>query len=755
MANPISISRIETLTLSSAIVGIVAANTFIYRESSVAVALGIGALFGAATWCLFLLAKRMGGQESEGSSGSFPPFLQAAIMCTALAIPAIRVYLSGHEGRVDSLLMESMRNLSATSAIFSFDHVRRRATMFIGLLLVLFAFTLESSLVVTLCLFLQLTIAAFWLAANEQQAWVQDEPSEPIRWHADFIVGCFLLVAVGFGVAVLFYSNQQRRVDKSFDGLAQDSAREFGDDYSFQQEEDEEVVQQSTEKALGADAAKSADKQGNDPAQDQSLELDKELYRQFSTIRTPSDQDQEFKKLFNLDANQVRHIPSAHFDQFNGKQWLADKRSHLAPNSAQISHNQALLKFLHKEDLDFSKITSLPDVNDENFLEEARSMMFQSMADQGAGTISPDLFDVPPDKLRRWMESSPNFQSDASLVITHYELEALAEDMRSDPKLLWKFLASTRGADLARSGPLERLRMWRRNQDKPLLPPKLLELVEKWTAGTKPGWQEVMGIVNGLRNHAQYDPTATVPADETDSVYYFLVESKRGPDYLFASSAVVLLRSLGYPSRLVGGYYAKPEKRSWLSGNVTIAEDDVHYWAQVKLDDRIWVDIEPTPGFDIPGDDAEQQQTVLASIWGFLADHGPRLAAGLLCLLVLGWVLKRPFRYGWIYLSWRLGLGRSPRQIVRATQRLLDERLKAAGLKTPQGHSFASAILSLAPHETRLQRFHALGQQAMYQDQQDDQSTLQAELSEAAKSVVAWLTPRRLRETKRITPKSS
>ena len=42
----------------------------------------------------------------------------------------------------------------------------------------------------------------------------------------------------------------------------------------------------------------------------------------------------------------------------------------------------------------------------------------------------------------------------------------------------------------------------------------------------------------------------------SDAVEYFLFESRRGPDYLFATSAAVLLRSLGYQTRVVSGLYA-------------------------------------------------------------------------------------------------------------------------------------------------------------------------------------------------------
>jgi len=735
-------SRLEWLTLAAALAGVTAANMTIFDKLGIPLSLGISAGWGLAIWLFFTLASRYGTDQATATNRYFPPMLQATIMCTALAIPIVRAVGLGADERIDALLMESLRNLCATSAIFTFDPIRRRATLFIGLLLVLFSFTLESSLVVSICLLAQMTIAAFWMSANDSQPWEADKQAGVVRWKLDFISACTLLVFAGFAITFLFYSEKERKVGDSFDSLARQNARNFQSNYFFQEEGEDILIKNATQKKHGEDTTE----EGGLNKGKSSKQNYQDYFREFSTIRNKPPEDQDFENLFNVNTTKIRHIPSTHFDQFNGKQWLADKQSRLPAMTSQIADQQGLSKLLNADDLDYSQVIKSLDVSDKDFLEQARITMMKSIADQGAGTLSPDLTQISPADLQRLMQSQPQWSNEAALVVTHYELQALAEQMKADPQLLWKFLATNPSEGNRPFSVLAKLKQWRESQEEPPLPEELAQLVKRWTEDTDPGWEEIMGVVNGLRAHAEYDPQATVPPSEVDSVRYFLVESKRGPDYLFASSAVILLRSLGYPTRMVGGFYANEEKRSWFSGNVTVAEDDVHYWAQVKLNDRVWVDIEPTPGFDIPSAKDERQASTYVTIWNFVAEYGVRLAVAFVCILLLIRLLLRPMQRLGIYLLWRYAPWQSPRKIVRTTQNLLKSRFEAAGLVMAPGKSFANLVLQLDPQRECLQRFHTLGQQAIYHDNFAADSNFRQELRQASQEVVAWATPRRLKD---------
>ena len=85
-------------------------------------------------------------------------------------------------------------------------------------------------------------------------------------------------------------------------------------------------------------------------------------------------------------------------------------------------------------------------------------------------------------------------------------------------------------------------------------------------------------MIAALRQGYAHDRSATASSGCTDVVAEFLLESRRGPDYLFASSAAVLLRSLGYPTRLVSGLYAAPGKYDPRTRHTPVTRDDVHFW---------------------------------------------------------------------------------------------------------------------------------------------------------------------------------
>ncbi|MGE3779887.1 MAG: transglutaminase family protein, partial [Pirellulaceae bacterium] len=124
-------------------------------------------------------------------------------------------------------------------------------------------------------------------------------------------------------------------------------------------------------------------------------------------------------------------------------------------------------------------------------------------------------------------------------------------------------------------------------------------LAAAWTAGVPGGWLQIEAIVDRLQSDFEFDPMARVPDDAPDAVAHFL-PVRRGPDYLFATTAVMLLRSLGHPARLVTGFYARSDRFDHRARQTTVLGEDVHVWAEVCVDGRNWVTIEPTPGYAPP-----------------------------------------------------------------------------------------------------------------------------------------------------------
>ena len=106
--------------------------------------------------------------------------------------------------------------------------------------------------------------------------------------------------------------------------------------------------------------------------------------------------------------------------------------------------------------------------------------------------------------------------------------------------------------------------------------------------------EKILAIAYYLLNNYKYDTGIEFP-DNVDPIEYFLFKSKRGTCIHFNSALVLLLRSIGIPSRLVIGYMINPIKR-----HQVIKESDMHAWAEVLISTSpnakpLWITFDVTP----------------------------------------------------------------------------------------------------------------------------------------------------------------
>lgn len=218
---------------------------------------------------------------------------------------------------------------------------------------------------------------------------------------------------------------------------------------------------------------------------------------------------------------------------------------------------------------------------------------------------------------------------------------------------------------------------------------RLTRLAREWTAGVERGWPQVRAIRDRLRTEYQLDPTAMVPEDCENSVEHFLFTSRRGPDYLFATSAALLMRSLGFDTRVRSGLYARPENYDRFADLTPVYKDDAHFWLEVRSLDGFafdessqrrngsWLTVDPSPGYEV----LDTPKTLLARITAAAVAAARAVAArpvpaatilGLLALVL--WfrvVLLDRMVTAW----WRLSCGvGDARHRVLATVRLLERR---------------------------------------------------------------------------------
>lgn len=208
----------------------------------------------------------------------------------------------------------------------------------------------------------------------------------------------------------------------------------------------------------------------------------------------------------------------------------------------------------------------------------------------------------------------------------------------------------------------------------------------EWTGDARNDWERVEAIVNRLRSDFRFDPDACLPSGETDAASY-LLRTGSGTDYMFATAAIMMIRSCGIPARLVSGFYASEERYDRSSGHTLVLPEDIHTWAEVTLDGLHWIPVEPTPGYEKPRYHLTTWQRLalgLVSTRRWLAEHPVAMTAMVLVALAAFW-LRRRIWDRLLTLHWYVLSLISPASLVRSTWKLLERRSRLSGIARPGG----------------------------------------------------------------------
>lgn len=208
---------------------------------------------------------------------------------------------------------------------------------------------------------------------------------------------------------------------------------------------------------------------------------------------------------------------------------------------------------------------------------------------------------------------------------------------------------------------------------------RLKSLARQWSHGSSGGWEDVTRIVEGLRREFRH------ARPESTSLPEFL-ESGSGPDYLFATAAVLMLRAEGIPARMVSGFYVDPKKHDPRTGKTPVGVEDAHFWAEVHMGDGNWIPVEPTPGYEPTAEslswlDRCVQALIDLAFWA--RDHWLQLLIAILVLLG-AWSFREAIRHFIMWTMWRLELALRPQRRVVATLRYLEYLGHRAGLNRSQ-----------------------------------------------------------------------
>lgn len=133
------------------------------------------------------------------------------------------------------------------------------------------------------------------------------------------------------------------------------------------------------------------------------------------------------------------------------------------------------------------------------------------------------------------------------------------------------------------------------------LPQRVKDLALEITAEQETWFDQARAVERyfGMNGFTYNQVDVAVPGPNDDYVDQFLFETLKGYCDNFSTSMVVLLRSVGIPSRWVKGYTEGEYQGPTESGKrgYTITNNNAHSWVEVYFPGVGWVPFEPTQGF--------------------------------------------------------------------------------------------------------------------------------------------------------------
>jgi transglutaminase-like putative cysteine protease len=120
--------------------------------------------------------------------------------------------------------------------------------------------------------------------------------------------------------------------------------------------------------------------------------------------------------------------------------------------------------------------------------------------------------------------------------------------------------------------------------------PRTVKLGAGWTALGNPAERVERAIAFLQAQRLTY--TLRPPLTGEHVADEFLFDTKRGFCEHFAAAFVVLMRAAGVPARVVTGYQGG--EKNPVDGSWVIRQSDAHAWAEVWLDGRGWLRVDPT-----------------------------------------------------------------------------------------------------------------------------------------------------------------
>ena len=179
-----------------------------------------------------------------------------------------------------------------------------------------------------------------------------------------------------------------------------------------------------------------------------------------------------------------------------------------------------------------------------------------------------------------------------------------------------------------------------------------------------------------------------------------------------------MLRTQGYPTRLVGGFYARPEKYQAKKRHTPVHTSDAHFWCEVNIGSNQWITVEPSPGYEIlmppPGLLARLRSTI-AFVADGIRNHPWLSLSGAVLVIATFWNRRRLTDFARTAV-WKVTQPSNNRSLALRSLRLLERRFDSVGMKRPLGTTFGNWIASLTQisDPANLRQFAAIANRAAF-----------------------------------------
>jgi transglutaminase-like putative cysteine protease len=143
------------------------------------------------------------------------------------------------------------------------------------------------------------------------------------------------------------------------------------------------------------------------------------------------------------------------------------------------------------------------------------------------------------------------------------------------------------------------------------IPQRVREFARTAVRGGATDYERAQRLKTAIGQRIYYDLKAPAVPAGRDPVDYVIFDSKRGYCDLFATSMVVMARSLGMPARYATGYYPSLDEMD--GDTVVLNESEAHAWAEIFFDGVGWVSFDPTE--DAQGSADRGEPTYVEEFW--------------------------------------------------------------------------------------------------------------------------------------------